>query len=116
MKAPAAEAEFLAGKAKELKAGEGGLYSGDLSEEAVKEIFGRFRRGASGPEAKNAKGWVKFWIKDGLLAKYQLNTQGTVAFGQDGQEMEVNRTTTVEIKDVDATKVTLPEAARKKLQ
>jgi hypothetical protein len=115
MKLPAAEAEELADKAKDLKAGADGLYSGDLTEAAVKEIFARFRRGNQGPEPKDAKGWVKFWVKDGLLTKYQFNTQATIAMGQDQQEREVSRTTTVEIKDVGTTKMTVPEAAKKKL-
>ncbi len=115
-KAAAEEAEDLATKAKALKAGEGGLYSGDLTEAGVKEIFGRWRRGgAQTPEAKDAKGSVKFWIKDGALTKYEFNLRGTITMGQDQQEMTINRTTTVEIKDVDATKVVVPDAAKKKL-
>jgi hypothetical protein len=115
MKLPAGEAEDLVEKAKELKPGDGGLYSGDLTEEGVKQIFARWLRGGQGPEPKGAKGWVKFWIKDGLLTKYQFNTQGTITFGQDQQEMEVNRTTTVEIKAVGTTKVSVPDEAKKKL-
>jgi hypothetical protein len=115
MKLPVAEAEELADKTKDLKAGADGLYSGDLTEAGVKEIFARFRRGSQAPEPKDAKGWVKFWIKDGLLTKYQFNTQATVTMGQDQQEREVSRTTTVEIKDVGTTKVSVPEEAKKKL-
>ena len=115
-KAAAQEAEDLATKAKALKAGEGGLYSGDLTEAGVKEIFGRWQRGgAQTPEAKGAKGSVKFWIKDGTLTKYEFNLQGTITIGQDQQEMAIHRTTTVEIKDVDATKMVVPDAAKKKL-
>jgi len=114
-KVPAAEVDDLLGKAKDLKAGEGGLYSGDLTAEGVKEMFGRWRRGGQGPEAKDTKGWVKFWIKGGALTKYQFNTQGRITIGQDQQEMEINRTTTVEIKDVGTTKLSVPEEAKKKL-
>jgi hypothetical protein len=114
-KLPAAEAEDLADKAKELKAGEEGLYSGDLTEQGVKELFARWRRGGQAAEPTGAKGWVKFWVKDGLLTKYQFNVQGTITTGQDQREMEVNRTTTVDIKDVGTTKVTIPDEAKKKL-
>jgi len=114
-KAPAAEAEDLVDKAKDLKAGPDGLYSGDLTEKGLQEMFARWRPRGQGPEAKNVKGSVKFWIKDGALTKYEFNTQGKVAFGQDQNEMDINRTTTVDIKDVGTTKAAVPEEARKKL-
>ena len=113
-KAPAAEAEDLAGKAKELKKDKDGLCVGDLTEEGVKELFSRSAR-RSGSTVSGAKGSVKFWLKDGALAKYEFNLQGKITVGQDGGEIEINRTTTVEIKDVGKTKVELPEEARKKL-
>jgi hypothetical protein len=116
MKLPVVEAAELADKAGALKTGEEGLYSGDLTEQGVKELFARWRRGGQGAEAKDAKGWVKFWVKDGVLAKYQYNTKGKIAVGQDQNEMEIDRTTTVDLKDAGATKVTVPDGARKKLQ
>ncbi len=64
-KAPVAEAEDLLSKAKELKTSEGGLYSAGLSEAGAKELFSRLRRGATEPT--DAKGSVKFWLKDGAL-------------------------------------------------
>ena len=116
MKLPPAEAAELADKAGALKAGDDGLYSGDLTEQGVKDLFARWRRGGQGPEAKDAKGWIKFWVKDGLLTRYQYNTKGKITVGQDQNEMEIDRTSTVEIKDVGTTKVTVPEGAKKKLQ
>jgi hypothetical protein len=112
-KAPAAEAADLAGKTKELKK-DGEAYASELTEAGAKELlaFGG-RRGGNAPEPKNAKGSVKFWVKDGLLAKYELKLQGTVNFN--GEDRDVDRTTTVEIKDVGTTKVDVPEPAQKKL-
>ena len=118
---PAAEATALLGGIKELKAADG-VISGDLTKEAVAARlfpFGGGRRGGAGggeapPPPENAKGSVKFWVKDGSLAKYQYNVQGTMSFG--GNDIEINRTTTVEIKDVGTTKVEVPEEAKKKLQ
>jgi len=112
-KAPPAEAEDLASKTKELKRSDGGIYSGDLTDVGIKEIFARGRRGASDP--KNARGSAKFWIKDGALIKYEYNLKGTIKVGDDGREVEVDRTTTVELKDVGSTKLALPEEAKKKL-
>jgi hypothetical protein len=112
-KAPAAQAEDLAGKAKEIKLG-GGAYAGDLTEDGAKALLSFRRPGDdNGPTVTGAKGSVKFWVKDGELVKYEFNLQGTVSFN--GNDRDVNRTTTVEIKDVGATKVTVPDAAAKKL-
>jgi hypothetical protein len=112
-KAPTTEATDLAAKAKELKK-DGEVCASDLTEAGAKELlaFGG-RRGANAPEPKNAKGSVKFWVKDGLLAKYELKLQGTVSFN--GEDRDMDRTTTVEIKDVGTTKLDVPEAAKKKL-
>jgi len=112
-KAPAAEATDLADKAKELKK-DGDVISSDLTADGAKSLLAfRLPGGGGGPEVSNSKGSVKFWVKDGQLTKYQFNVQGTVSFG--GNDREVNRTTTVEIKDVGTTKVEVPEDAKKKL-
>lgn len=111
-KAPAAQAAEIAGTTKELKK-EGELYSSDLTEEGAKTLM-RFRRGgADGPAISNAKGSAKFWIKEGVLTKYEFKVTGKMDFN--GNEFDVDRTTTVEIKDVDKTKVEVPEGAKKKL-
>jgi hypothetical protein len=72
--------------------------------------FGGRGGGQNAPEIAGAKGSVKFWIKDGLISKYEFNVQGKVTFGD--QKREINRTTTVEIKDVGTTKVELPDEAK----
>ncbi len=112
-KAPAEEAADLASKTKELKSADG-AYSGELTTDAVKELlqFGR-RSGGTAPEVSGAKGSVKFWLKDGTLAKYEYTAQGTVTLN--GNDRDVERKNTVEIKDVGTTKVTVPEEAAKKL-
>jgi hypothetical protein len=113
-KAPAAEAADLAEKSKALKSADG-VISGELTEEAVKALlaFGG-RRGGDAPAPKDAKGSVKFWIKDGALSKYEYNVQGKMV-GREDQEFAINRTTTIEIKDAGKTKLALPEDAKKKL-
>lgn len=113
-KAPAAQAQELAGKVKELKQ-EGDAYSGELTEDGAKSLlmFGG-RGGGNGPEVSGAKASVKFWVKDGLLAKYETKVKGTVSFG--GNDRDVDRTTTIEIKDVGSTKISVPEEAEKKLE
>lgn len=113
-KTPAVQAADLAEQAKELKK-DGDAVAGDLTEAGAKSLlsFGG-RGGGNGPEISGAKGSVKFWVKDGVLAKYQFNVQGTMSFN--GNDREVDRTTTVEIKEVGTTKIEVPEDAKKKLQ
>ena len=111
-KAPATEAQDLAAKAKDLKK-EGDAYTGQLDAEGVKSLLARGRRGGNAPEISGAKGSVKFWVKDGTLAKYEYNVEGTMTFNNN--EREINRTTTVEIKDIGKTKVEVPAEAKDKL-
>ena len=112
-KTPAAQAEDLAGKVKELKS-EDESYSGELTDEGAKSqlMFGG-RGGGNGPEISGAKGSVKFWVKDSVLSKYQVKVQGKVSFN--GNDRDVDRTTTVEIKDIGSTKIQVPDDAKKKL-
>jgi hypothetical protein len=113
-KTPAAEVEDLVGKAKDLKK-DGDAYAGTFSAEDTKGLMSRgFRRpGGDGPEIADPKGTVKFWVKDGALSKYQYNVQGKMTFNNN--DVDINRTTTVEIKEVGTTKVNVPEEAKKKL-
>jgi hypothetical protein len=113
------EAGDLLGKTKELKTGDPGVLSGDLTEKGAKELlsFGRRRGGGTtGPEPKEAKGSIKFWLKDGALVKYQSHLQGKVAFGPDQEERDMDITRTIEIQDVGKTKLEIPEEAKKKLE
>lgn len=113
-KAPAAQATDILADTKELKK-EGDAYAGELTEEGAKLLLTFRSRGATGegPTASEAKGNVKFWLKDGVIAKYETKVTGKVKFNDN--ERDVDRTTTTEIKDVGATKVEVPEEAKKKL-
>jgi hypothetical protein len=113
-KAPAAQAQDLLAKAKDLKKS-GEAYTGELTEEGAKELltFGPRPSGAEGPAISGAKGSVSFWIKDGLLTKCEFTVQGTITFNNN--DMNADRTTTVEIKDVGSTKLVVPAEAKKKL-
>jgi hypothetical protein len=62
----------------------------------------------------DAKGTIKFWVKDGMIVKVESTLQGKMAIGQ--REMEINRTATTEFKDVGSTKLELPDEAKKKLE
>ena len=115
-KAPAVETAELADKTKSLKSADG-VITGDLTEEGAKEMLTFGRRGGGGgdrPAPKDAKGSVKYWIKDGALTKYEINVSGKVT-NRDGDEVTTTRTTTVEVKDVGKTKLGLSEENQKKL-
>lgn len=119
--APADQAAELLKGCKEVKAGEGGLFSADLTEQAAKDnagFLGRRRAGQGGggftpPEPKDAKGSVKFWVKDGVLTKYELKTSAKITFRE--EERDIDRTTTTELSNIGSTKVEAPEEAKKKL-
>jgi len=112
---PAAEIGDLLSKAREIKK-DGELYSGDLTEDGAKSLltmgFGR-RGGAQPPPATEAKGALKFWLKDGAVTKYEVKLSGKREFN--GEVRDIERTTTIELKDVGTTKIDVPEAAKPKL-
>ena len=114
-KAPGSESATLSGKVKDIKEAEG-VFSGDLKEEAAKELLergARRREGQDPPKVENPKGAVKFWIQTGALTKYEINIRGKVTAGD--RESDVNRTTTVEIKDAGTTKLEVPAEAKQKM-
>jgi hypothetical protein len=113
-KTPAMQAAELVASTKELKK-EGDSYSGELSKEGAETLLTfRGRAGGNdGPTVSNATGSIKFWLKDGAVSKFETKASGKVSFG--GNDRDVDRTTTVEIKDVGTTKVDVPEAAKNKL-
>lgn len=105
-KAPAEQAEELAGAAKELKL-DGAVISGDMTEAGAKA---QFHFGT----VTNPKGWVKFWLKDGQLTKYEFKLAGHVDVNDNG--IDVDRDATIEITDIGATKIEVPAEAKKKLE
>jgi hypothetical protein len=114
-KAPAVESAELAAKARELKE-EDGVWSGELTPEAAKVVLlaaARRRDGADEPKATDPKGSVRFWLKDGALTKYEVKIQGKVSTGD--RDAEIDRTTTVEIKEVGTTKIDVAADALQKM-
>ena len=121
---PADEAAALLKDAKDITAGDAGLFSGDFTDDGIKARVGRggrggFGRGGGGggapppaPTIKNGKGTVKFWVKDGTLSKYVSHVSGSVEV-QDQDPRDVDTTMTVEISGVGSTKVAIPAEAQK---
>jgi hypothetical protein len=101
-------------------------YTADLTEDAAKKMLNRNRprRNAAttnpdngnGPppfEVSNPKGSVKLTIKDGTLTQVQFHLTATISFN--GNDRDVDRTTTMDIKNVGSTTVDVPDEAKAKL-
>ena len=114
---PAASLTKLVEKSKDLKAGGAGVIAGVLSDEGAKEfaLMGRGGRpgGQTPPEPKNAKGSVQFWLKEGQVQKIRLKVSATMTVN--GEDRDMVRTTTWEIRDVGTTTVEVPAEAKKHL-
>jgi hypothetical protein len=110
------EAGKLLKNVQDLKVGDGGELSGDFTPEGATELLTFRPRGGDPTQPKNAKGSVKFWLKDGALSKFESHLQGRMAFGPDQEEQDFEVTRTVEIKDVGTTTLEVPEDAKKKLE
>ena len=106
------QAVDLSGRAVELKK-DGDAYAGDLTEDGAKFLLTLGWPGTrdNAVTVTNPKGTVKFWVKDGLLLKYEYHVRGAVGFN--GKDQNVDQTTTVVIKDVGTTKVEVPDEAKK---
>lgn len=115
IQAPAAEARGLIEKVSEVKLVDG-AYATTFSADAAKSLAMPFRppAGMEGPAVSDAKASVKFWLKDGALAKYELTTSAKMTFN--GEDRDLGRTVTVEIKDVGTAKVEVADAAKAKLK
>jgi hypothetical protein len=113
LKAPAKEAAVLGSFAQALKK-ESDAYVSDLTTEGAKDLQTWGPRGAAnGPTVSDAKGSVRFWLKDGVISKYEFKLKGNISFN--GNDFPNDRTTTVEIKDAGTTKVDVPDGAKKKV-
>jgi hypothetical protein len=110
---PAVEAGHFARNITGWRRTASGEYAGDLSEAGARDIMARrSRSGGAGPA--DARGAVRFWLKDGLLLKYEYQLKGTVT-GQDGEQVKVDRTTTVQMKEIGSAKIDVPAEARARL-
>ena len=121
IKSPVAGLSESIDKLGELKSEGDGLYTGEYTPEGAKDAIAPPRppgAPAGGnfqpPAVADAKGSIKIWIKDGLLSKMESTLTGKMTIRD--QERPINRTTTIEIKDVGSTKIEIPDEAKKKLE
>jgi hypothetical protein len=99
-------------------------YSADLSADAAKKMltFRPRRAATTNPdngnappqmEVSDAKGSLKLTIKDGNLTQIVFHLTGTISIN--GNDRDVDRTETTDIKDVGSTTIDVPDEAKAKL-
>jgi hypothetical protein len=115
---PTEDIAALVAGAKNLQGTEG-VITGELTAEAVAarltRAAGRAGRQAAATAPKDASGTVSFWLKDGVIEKYELHVKASIQVRGDNAATTIDRTTTTEIMDVGSTKVDVPDAAKTKL-
>ncbi len=109
-KSPAMQAANLVADCTNLQM-TNGAYASDLTEAGANQLM-MFRRGGNA-NISNPSGTAMFWVKDGELTKYETHFKGTGNFN--GNDVEIDRDTTVEFKDVGSTKIEVPDDVKKKL-
>ncbi len=111
-KTPVATAQDMVGKLQNVQKTDD-AYTADLSEEAAKAALTRRRPGGDPPTVANAKASIKVWLKDGAVSKIENHVTGTVTYN--GNDRDIDRTTTTEFTDLGSTKITVPDEAKAKL-
>ncbi len=111
---PHEEIAIIVATATDLKL-EGDILSGTLSETAAKLLL--VHAGQKEITPLKAGGTFRFWVRAGVLDKYEVKLEGTLAIQTRGDrhEVEVHQTALTEIKNVGTTKFEVPEDAKKKL-
>ena len=114
---PAEGVAALAAKLKDLKLVDGALVGTATGADAAALLAPAGGRGGQGGQGnfgpKYSSVTVKFWLKDGAVAKYSTHAVGSMTL-PNGDDRELDTTTTIEFKNVGTTKVEVPEAAQKK--
>jgi hypothetical protein len=112
-KSPAVLAQEFASHAKDLHPEEDALVT-EVSGNEAAQLLSPLANVRSGREMSNAKATVRFWIRDGILAKYQVHATYTVSLK--GNDTQIDRTTTVDFSDAGTTTVDVPDEVKKKLE
>ena len=94
---------------------DGDVASGTLSDTAAKLLL--VHAGQKEVTPLTAAGTFRLWMKDGVVVKYEIKLEGTIAVTTNGnrREVTVHQTSTTEVKNVGTTKFDVPEEAQKKL-
>jgi len=114
---PTEEFSHLLKEVSGLKSEPDGSYSGQLPVGTVLRLFNSVPPPAGGsakmPEVRNPNGTLRIWLQNGFLHKYVLELNGNISLSFFSHE--VQRVSTVEIKDVGTTQFEIPSEAKAKL-
>lgn len=113
---PAEEIGLIVGGYTEIKM-DGDAVTGALSEISAKLLL--VHPGQNQLTPIKANGTFRFWTRDGMLSKYELNLEGTITVETTGgskRDVIVHQKSTTEIRAVNTTKLEVPDEARKKLE
>lgn len=88
--------------------------SADAATEIIRAPMNDLPKRGFSPEIKGAAATIQLWLKDGALARYVISSTASLSlpFGT----KEIKRTAAVELREIDAAGVVLPQAALSKLQ
>jgi hypothetical protein len=111
---PHEELGVIVGSHVEFKV-EGDVITGTLTDLGAQLLL--VRDGQQNLTPLRASGSFRIWLRDGMVAKYQLKLQGTlqVQLPAGRKEVLVNQTTDTIVKDIGKTKFDVPDEARSKL-
>ena len=113
MRTAAGDVTNILAKARDVKSADG-KFTAEFSPEGAAELAAMRGRRQGAPAPKNASASAVFWVKDGVIAKYELKSKATITT-QDGEDRTMSRTTVVEVKDIGTAKVEVPAEAKSKL-
>jgi hypothetical protein len=111
---PHEELGVIVGSYQELKV-EGDVVTGSLTDLGAQLLL--VRDGQKYIEPLRAAGTFKLWLRNGMVAKYQVTLEGVLRIHvQSGRrQVEVHQVTDTVLKDVGTTTLDVPDQARAKL-
>ena len=112
---PHEELAVMVGSHEEFKV-EGDTVSGTLSDLGAQLLL--VRDGQKQITPLRATGTFKLWLRDGMVAKYQVNLHGILAVetANGRRQIEVRQSTDTVLKDIGTTTFEVPPMARAKLE
>jgi len=114
---PAAQASALLKHAKDLKEEQPGYFTSPIDDAGVKEFLHQSLRTTHNPEITAQDGTLAFWVRDGVLTRYEIALRGTVTYpAPAASTWTADLKISVEVSGVGTTTVDVPEEARKKLE
>ena len=115
---PAAEASDLLKRAKDLSSRVEGYFGSDLTPEDAKELLHKcLRTSGRTADVSSPSGSLAFWVRDGILTKYEVALRGTVTFSAPKPSTwSADQVMTVTLSEIGTTKVDVPADVKKMVE